>query len=154
METTSHNLLVIACGGAKIDTNGAKVAALDLYAGRQFALARALAAEGWSVLILSARYGLIDGERKVADYDQRLDEDRAHELATDDLQASLLNVWGQDAEQIVFYGGGLYRDVFDALIRRTGLAVVGDGRDVVDIIGAGCGEHFSVLKEIVAENIH
>jgi hypothetical protein len=52
----------------------------------------------------------------------------------------------------VFCGGGEFRRVFDALIGRTGLATVGDRRDVVDIVGAGCGEHFSVLKEIVAEN--
>jgi hypothetical protein len=148
---TNMNLLVIACGGTKIDMHGQKVPALDLYAGRQFSLARAMFAKGWSVLILSAKYGLIDGERRIADYDQQMTRERADELAADDLQASLLRVRGGDADQIVFYGGGHYRRVFDALIARTGLARVGEGKDVTDIIGAGCGEQFSVLKEIVAE---
>jgi hypothetical protein len=57
MNTTANNLLIIACGGAKVDPHGQKVAALDLYAGRQFALARRLAASGWDVLILSASAG-------------------------------------------------------------------------------------------------
>lgn len=123
---------------------------MDLYAGRQFKLARDLAAKGWDVLVLSAKHGLIDGKTKIATYDQKMTPQRAAELADDDLQADLMRIWGQDADQIVFYGGALYHHAFEALISRTGLARVGDGREVANIIGAGCGDHYSVLKQVAA----
>ena len=145
------NVLVIACGDTKHDTAGERVAAIDLYRGRQFALARTLAGAGWDVLILSAEHGLIEAGTPVATYQRTMTPDRADALADDDMQAHRLRVWCQDARTVVFYGGALYERVFGALVGRTGLARVGDRREVVNIIGAGCGDHYSVLKQIVAE---
>jgi hypothetical protein len=143
-----NNLLVIACGGAKVNTRGRKVKAIDLYAGRQFNLARKMHADGWDVLILSAKHGLITAEMKIGTYDQKMTRERAAELAADQMQAYLLRTWAQEASCVLFYGGEQYDHVFGALISRAGLARIGDRRDVVNIVGRGCGDHYSVLKEI------
>lgn len=142
-------LLVIACGGRKAKGRGAR-RAIDLYTGRQFALARRLMAKGWDVLILSAKHGLIPADTRIARYDETLTKAKADELAASEYQAHRLRVWGETAPTILFYGGVLYERVFGALVERAGLARAGDRRDVVNIIGRGCGDHYSVLKEIVA----
>lgn len=59
--------------------------------------------------------------------------------------------WTSEARRVVFYGGEHYYRVWEALVEVTGIAQVSEGVDVVEIVGAGCGEHYSVLAEIVAE---
>ena len=144
------NLLVMACGGTKNETTG-KVRAIDLYAGRQFALARKLyAAEGWEVVILSAEHGFISADHQIANYDCMLDAARVAEFATDDFQWHILRVWGQGADRIVFYGGAKYAEVWASAIEANGFAQVGQGKNVEQIVGRGLGDHFSVLKEIAS----
>lgn len=145
------NVLVIACGAAKVDTAGRAVRALDLYAGRQFEVARRMQAAGWTVVVLSAEHGFIPGDRKIATYDRKMDAARAAELAADDLQTWVFHVLTDRAAKVVFFGGETYLRVFDAMTGHTGLAALTSGTDVEHIVGGGCGDHFSVLKAVAAE---
>lgn len=147
----ADRVLIIACGATKRETNGRKVAALDLYAGRQFEVARRMQAAGWSVVILSAEHGFIPAGHKIETYDRKMDCTRAAEFAGDDLQGWIFRTWTQGAASVVFFGGEVYGRVFDAHCRAQGLAAVATGTEVCNVVGAGCGDHFSVLKEIAAE---
>lgn len=146
--TNENRLLVMACGGTKNDVGDRQVKAIDLYAGRQFDLARQLHEKGWTVLILSAEHGFINADFKIKHYDRKMDRARAAELATCDFNWHILKCWAQDADEIVFYGGQEYHEVWDAAIDANGFAECGEGKDIVRIVGRGCGDHFSVLKEI------
>lgn len=150
---TKDRLLIMACGGTKNDVGDREVKAIDLYAGRQFDLARKLVDKGWNVLILSAEHGLIPSYTKIKTYDRLMDRARATELANCDFTWHILKCWGQDADEIVFYGGENYHDVWDAAIDANDFAMIDEdgGKDIVRIVGRGCGDHFSVLKEIVNE---
>ncbi len=145
---TKDRLLVMACGAAKNNVGDREVRAIDLYAGRQFDLARQLYKAGWTVLILSAEHGFISADWKIKNYDRQMDRARAKELAACDFNWHILKCWGQDADEIVFYGGEQYHDVWDAAIDANNFACVSEGKDIVRIVGRGCGDHFSVLKEI------
>jgi hypothetical protein len=151
MEFPMSQVLVIACGALKNETGGEKVRAIDLYAGRQFDLARRLYDLGWEVLILSAEHGFIPADHRIATYDRRMDMARAAAFIDDDFQACIFDTWTRDADRVVFYGGEAYLRVWEGMVERLGLGVIARDCDCEHIIGAGCGDHFSVLKDVVAE---
>lgn len=87
---------VIPCGAGKADTARA---ARDLYTGSMFshtlAAAEALAEPGDRILVLSARYGLVDLDEVLEPYEQRMDRPGRIEVDTITVQAMLHDV-GQD----------------------------------------------------------
>jgi hypothetical protein len=151
MEPQMSNVLVIACGATKNETHGQAVRAIDLYAGRQFEVARRMQAAGWTILILSAEHGFISGDREIATYDRKMTPAIAREFIADPFHSFILSNWTNEARQVVFYGGADYWTAFDTIRNNIGLAQVGNDVHCVDIVGAGCGDHFSVLKEIAGE---
>lgn len=149
-----ENVLVIACGATKNPTTG-PVRALDLYAGRQFKLARRLEELGWTVLVMSAGYGLVEGNTLVTNYDRVIDPAYSRKAVAKvrglGLSAFIFDNWTSEARRVVFYGGEQYFRIWEALVEVTEIARLDRGVDVTEIVGAGCGEHYSVLAEIVAE---
>lgn len=137
-----RKVLIIACGARKVETGGQRMRALDLYAGRQFRLARQLERMGWVVLILSAEHGLIQAAQPIATYDRRMDAARAEELAGTALQGSKFGVSVGRHDRCVVYGGALYRGVVAAWAAKRGVTLE-------PITGRGIGEHYSKLAELV-----
>lgn len=136
--------LIIACGATKVETKGARVAALSLYAGRQFNLARQLAGMGWRVMVLSAEHGLIQGDTPIATYDRRMDAARADELVHDDTQGAKLGVWCGGRGAVVVFGGALYRSVVEGWAKPRRI-------ELRPILGRGCGDHYSQLAQLVRD---
>jgi hypothetical protein len=82
-----HDVLLIACSARKRMIPQKAVPALERYDGVFFRVLRKWFREtsvpGLEVLILSARYGVIDAATKIPYYDQRMTAERARELAPD-----------------------------------------------------------------------
>ena len=158
-----HQVLVIACGATKHPTPNGPVRALDLYAGRQFKLAKRLEALGWSVIIMSAKHGLVPGHRPLSWYDTRMSPElsarAARKIRTNPRHSAACWTWHaycQGADRIVFFGGAEYFSIFNALCSVFAQAShhPDTGRlmcECINIVGQGNGEHFSVLKALVAE---
>jgi hypothetical protein len=151
-----NKVLVIACGGRKADTSAGSVRALDLYAGRQFAIARALRDAGWSIVILSAKHGVTTADQPLLAYDVKMTSAmavRAVERIRDgSIGAHLFRAAVQGAERVVFFGGASYFRVWEALVAASGIARADSECEVEEIVGRGCGDHFSILKQILGED--
>ncbi len=86
MQADTRYLLIIACSQRKCSDPGL-LPAIKRYDGVNFRVLRKAKREGYwpenlDVLILSAKYGLISIYTPIADYEQRMNPDRAHELKT------------------------------------------------------------------------
>jgi hypothetical protein len=83
-------LLIIACSQRK-RTDTADLPAIERYDGPAFRVLRKYLSEASGdvpiVLILSAKYGLIDSSRPIRDYDRRMSAARARELRPGVLEA-------------------------------------------------------------------
>lgn len=166
-------LLILSCSRRKTHRPAGEYA-LELYDGPAHRQVRAFLGrepiQRWPrVLILSARYGLISRYGFISPYDQRLDEDRAVELASlpmDQLEAVLyapveryrgrvrFNHFGP-YDRIFVFGGALYRGVVEAWEARgafravrvdyasgTGIGVMlGQLRDWLETIDPGGDDH-------------
>lgn len=85
MKSPTSRLLLLACSATK-RKNRRLLPAIDRYDGPAFRTLRRFWREGGrspqpkDVYILSARFGLIRGTKKIPDYDQVMNEDRAARL--------------------------------------------------------------------------
>jgi len=76
MENTK--LLIVPC--SKIKRNLSNTPALELYDGPFYKIIRKRRPKNMDVLILSAKYGLIEGDMPISTYDQKMTSERAKEL--------------------------------------------------------------------------
>lgn len=155
-----HKVLIIACGGKKHSTEAGPLRAIDLYAGRQFGLAKRLEALGWTVVVLSAKHGLVHADRRLESYDLEMDAKLSKRAVANietgrSISAAQYAALTAGAERVTFYGGTHYFRVWWALDDLCGPATYdADGRRACEkehIVGAGCGDHYSVLKALVEE---
>ena len=84
MEQSPRYLLIMACSQRKRPDPGL-LPAIERYDGGSYRVLRKIKREGrWpdnlDVLILSAKYGLIEASTPIADYEQRMTRDRANQL--------------------------------------------------------------------------
>lgn len=145
-------LYVIGCSEGKAD--GSKAALLK-YAPRQHAALReaflgafgsdGFFAAGHDLCILSAEFGVLGAAAPVADYNRKMDTKRAAALQADASQAARFAAQAEGHDEVVVYGGALYRGII-----RTWAATL--GLDVVELVGGnrGCGDHFSALQAHIA----
>lgn len=110
---------IMACSGKK---QPGELPAIDKYDGPMWQTLRARLADlpaasaafktgELRIMVLSARFGIIDATTVIGDYDQRMDERRAAELLRDkscDLQ--MLPGMINQASDVLFAGGELYRN--------------------------------------------
>lgn len=115
-----NKIVILACSGRKNPGDG--VLAIDMYDGPMWQSLRArlselprarqaLATGDLRIFVLSAKFGIVEADVVLPDYDQRLDERRAAELLRDpthDLQ--MLPGLVNQAEAVLFAGGELYRN--------------------------------------------
>jgi cytoplasmic iron level regulating protein YaaA (DUF328/UPF0246 family) len=86
MGSQSRHLLIVACSQRKRQDPGG-LPAIERYDGVSFRVLRKAQREGYwpenlDVLILSAKYGLIDAFTPIANYEQRMTCERANQLKT------------------------------------------------------------------------
>jgi hypothetical protein len=90
MASNHRSLLIVSCSQRKRADAGL-LPAIERYDGGNYRLLRKAKREGYwperlDVLILSAKYGLIEASTPIANYDQRMNHERAIELHTQTLQ--------------------------------------------------------------------
>ena len=137
-------LLILACSQRK-RPNADRLPALERYDGVHFRVLRKARCEGhWpqnlSVVILSAKYGLISADEAIACYDQRMTPERARELR-ERIGASLdILLRGQPWHSIFVNVGGVY---LSALSTSKELPRLGER---VTYATGGIGERAAQLK--------
>lgn len=107
-----QRLLVVACSQRKREDPG-PLPAIECYDGGAFRVIRKLKREGkWpdglTLLILSAKYGLIEGERHITPYDLRMTTARAADLSGNTEKQLVKVVKAQGIGEIYFALGKDY----------------------------------------------
>lgn len=136
--------IILACSGQKADERNH---AIDLYQARQFKAVSDAIDDDSLVSILSAQHGLIADLWQVDPYDRTMTPERARDLAASEFDGWLFAHTAMDPEvdEILVYGGKLYRDVVKAWAEPWDI-------EVTELVGAnrGCGDHFAALQEALA----
>ncbi|MEU5163392.1 DUF6884 domain-containing protein [Streptomyces sp. NPDC020875] len=168
-EAQTGPLVIIPCGSAKLDR---KAAAGELYVGPYHRSCReaadALTADGGTVLILSALYGLVTLDQEIEPYDLRMGQlgsvtveklrEQARELGVDGAQevvilagetytAAALEVWPDAATPLAGLGGlGYQRQYLSMLAKRAPGEPIpqpaGNTDEAADGDGYGTGDLF------------
>jgi hypothetical protein len=127
----NKQLLVLGCSQTKRETPGL-LPAIDRYDGSPYRVLRNYLREReWpsnlSVAILSARYGLVGGITRIADYNERMTPSKALELAPQCAQT--LIAWAEDHNSVHFSLGKDYLPAVTPAIEKDlrGKAEVFDG---------------------------
>lgn len=140
------SLLIQSCSNAKEHTDKA-VPAIDLYDGYFFRIIKKAMREGqfdpkFDILIISAKYGVIEPEEKIHYYDRLLGKDQAqewNEMIVDDIAKKTS---GMDYKEIWVNTGKRYLATLD------GVEEVVDG-SINYISGDGIGIKGSQLKNLI-----
>ena len=101
----NQHLLILACSQRKLD-NKELLPAIDRYDGGSYRVIRKARRkkcnlDNIKILILSAKYGLIEASMPIANYEQRINRDRAKELNLKVLQT--LNKYANNREYVEIY---------------------------------------------------
>ncbi|MFG3415833.1 DUF6884 domain-containing protein [Streptomyces althioticus] len=106
-EEATGPLVIIPCGSAKLDH---KAPAGELYVGPYHRSCRdaadALTAEGGTVLILSARYGLVTLDQEIEPYDLRMGQ--LGSVTVEQLREQARDLGADAAENVIILGGEAY----------------------------------------------
>lgn len=155
---SSRRVLLLACSATKRPDAGVLPAA-DRYDGPMFrsyraGLAQLAESHRPAAYVLSAEHGLIPVGQPIANYERRLDAERADELAGDAGQIMRLGAIVAGADELYIAGGALYRSavlrMLDAL-RSRGLLPA--GLEIVAPAGLGIGEQRAALKKWLVATI-
>lgn len=152
------NVLIMACGKTKRDTANGPLRAIDLYAGRQFGLARRLEALGWRVLILSAKHGLVPADLPLETYDVEMTPQLSGEAVAEIREGrgtttAAFELATAGAARCLFFGGEQYLRVWEALLAAHGTSKLSrlPRCECEHITGGAIGVHYSILAGLVAE---
>lgn len=133
-------MLIIACSEPKAP---GMVKAYQKYLSRQHRATEDkfadLWAAGYGLCILSAEFGLVPAQRRVDDYNTKMDKVQACWLRP---QIKAI-IEALDPTEIVIYGGKAYRDAIKIVTDIPVRELVGQDR--------GCGDHFSALQKFLEE---
>ena len=127
-------LLVQSCSKSKKQTSE-PISALDLYSGYFFKIIKKSRREGAvnsdiDLCILSAKYGFVKPDEKIATYDRRMDVQRATELGPTMRQELREHISEIGYDRVVINAGREYRkaiDGFDSDLHVNTYHVCGDG---------------------------
>jgi hypothetical protein len=142
-------LLILSCSERKATTPG-QLLAIDRYDGPAFRVLRKYLREDSpgapTVLILSAKYGLIAAERKVPWYDQRLTTAGAALLRPQVLQAARHVLQSQAWRAVGVCAGKEYQAVLHGFSDLLPAGVR------LDLLGGGLGKRLSALRDWLRED--
>lgn len=147
---TTTNKIIIPCGGAKADKT---CAARDLYTGSAFreVLAAAIAEVGEeNVMILSAKWGLLELDQPVAPYDTKMGDADAIDKREEGILdlADQLDWHGLNADDVVLWSM-LPKAYAKALRKATDLLEMFPAQDTYEAL-LGIGEQKAVAKHMRA----
>ena len=138
-----NRLLIISCSQRK-KTDAGLLPAIDRYDGPAFRVLRKFLGEAPAdppvILILSAKYGLIEAAHPVPDYDCRMSAALAKQLHSRVLAAGKRVLGSDHCQEVGLCVGKQYRAALDGL-----LDVVPAGARV-DVIGGGLGRRLTALR--------
>ncbi|QSG02809.1 DUF6884 domain-containing protein [Natranaeroarchaeum sulfidigenes] len=139
------SLLVQACSKSKNEP-GEAIPALELYSGYFFniikkSMREELFDEEMDICILSAEHGLIESDTKIEWYDNRMNAERAVELAPR-VQTQLRETVSETYDEVIINVGGTYR------LALEGISDAVDAK-VYYIEGEGIGHKGHILKRVV-----
>jgi hypothetical protein len=139
-----RRLLVIACSEKKLAARGL-LPAIERYDGPAFRVLRKYLREDPedvpSVLILSAKYGLIAANRPIPAYDRRLTPTAARELRPQLAEALRAALRGKEWRSVGICAGRAYRAALEDVSE-----LVPEGVRVDQIVG-GQGQRLTALRE-------
>jgi hypothetical protein len=135
-------LLILSCSQRKTSATG-RVPAIDRYDGPVFRVLRNSLREGLpgalTVLIVSAKYGLIESSRRIPTYDFRMSAARAKELRPRVLAALRRFLTSKQWQDVGVCAGKHYRSALDGF-----LSLLPEGSQVV-FLGGGLGPRLARL---------
>jgi hypothetical protein len=138
-----NRLLILSCSQSKTGAR-VRVPAIDRYDGPAFRVLRKYLREGPTdaptVLILSAKYGLIDSTMEIPDYDRRMSRPRAAELRPTVLKGLSLVMKSKSWHSIGVCVGKVYRSALD------GMDAIVPENARVEILGGGQGTRLANLR--------
>jgi cytoplasmic iron level regulating protein YaaA (DUF328/UPF0246 family) len=148
VDSNNRYLLIIACSQRKRSDTGL-LPAIERYDGGNYRLLRKAKREGYwpeslDVLILSAKYGLIQASTPIANYEQRMSRERARELKAQIMQ-SLLRYAQQNAYYEVYVDLGQ-----DYIFTVAGIEKLFNN-SLVNYAKGRIGERLSQLKTWIVE---
>lgn len=139
------NLLVISCSATKRPIAG-EIPAIDRYDGPAYRVLRVNRPADLDVVILSAEHGFIPERQPIADYDRKLDQDRAAELARSPSGAYLRRMV-KLADRVFVAGGFVYQVCFtDALMAPFNQVPADPIIDKIRYSAGGIGQQLGQLK--------
>jgi hypothetical protein len=138
-----NRLLILACSQRKRPAKGL-LPAVERYDGPAFLVLRRylreVADDGLTVLVLSAKYGLISADRRIPDYDQRLTRDSARKLQSQVLATARAALAERPFRSVGVCAGKDYQLALNGLS-----ALVPEGVPVA-VIGGGLGPRLTALR--------
>lgn len=139
LKTPGRRLLLLSCSQRKLETPG-KLAALKRYDGPAFRVVRRYLREvgdaQLTVCVLSAEYGVIDRDRRIPDYNRKMDPRRAVELRESSVAAVKALLRQQRFEVIFVCMSRTYLAALqgiEELHQRVSFAVPGQGRKLAHL---------------------
>jgi hypothetical protein len=136
-------LLILSCSQRKASATG-RVPAIDRYDGPVFRVLRRYLREGspgaLTVLIISAKYGLIESNHMIPTYDCRMSAARAKELRPHVLAALRRHLASRYWHEVGVCAGKHYRSALEGF-----LPLLSEGSQVV-FLGGGQGPRLTRLR--------
>jgi len=136
-------LLILSCSQRKVPSKG-RLPAIDRYDGPAFRVLRKYLRETRSgaltVLIVSAKYGLIEAAQPIPDYDCRMSAALAEQLHAQILEAGTHVLGSEHWQEVGVCVGKQYSAALGGLLE----CVPGGAR--VDVIGGGLGRRLTALR--------
>ena len=132
-------LLVMACSATKADKFGA---AIHVYQGPGFRIARPYWGRGGHVLIISAFHGILEPAVCIHPYDKKLTKDNGPEFDPLSLHNIYKHMDAGAHEDCLLFGGELYAKWFDQALDLAGCGDVQYRKTA-----GGIGEQLHELKE-------
>ena len=137
-------LLILACSQRKTPAKG-HLRAIDRYDGPAFRVLRKYLREtadgALSVLILSAKYGLIESERAIPCYDQRLSDASAAKLRPQVREAARRVLGSRQWQAVGLCAGKEYRSVLGGLDELLPAGIR------LDLLAGGLGKRLASLRD-------
>jgi hypothetical protein len=144
-----NRLLIIACSHRKKPAKE-QLPAIERYDGPAFRVLRKFLREGRGptlrIVILSARYGLIDSDQPIRDYDTRMTQAAAESLRPDVLRRLRLVLRADPIRSVGICMGRDYSHAVDGLQAHLSEGIR------LEIIGGGLGQRLTRLRDWLYRN--
>ncbi len=145
-----HRLLVISCSQSKTCQTGL-LPAIDRYDGPAFRVLRKYLRENsettLTALILSAKYGLIESDRKIPYYDCRLSRSSAMHLRPQILETLARVIQSKQCRAVGVCAGKDYRVAFDGLSELIPAGIR------IDFLTGGLGLRLTRLRDWLLHSV-